>query len=37
MAISGMWVNPDVTKTANSTIAEEYLEYAKQNCVDIEK
>jgi len=37
MAISGMWVNPDVTKTANSKIAEEYLEYAQQHCVEFEE
>ena len=37
MAISGMWVNPDVTKTANSTIAEEYLEYAKLHCVNLKE
>lgn len=37
MAISGMWVNPDITKTANSKIAEEYLEYAQQHCVEFEE
>ena len=36
MAISGIWVNPDVTKTADSKIAQEYLEYAKQHCVEVE-
>ena len=36
MAISGIWVNPDVTKTADSKIAQEYLEYAKQYCVEVE-
>ena len=35
MAISGIWVNPDVTKTGDSKIAEEYLEYAKQHCVEV--
>ncbi len=35
MAISGIWVNPDVTKTAGTKIAEEYLEYAKQHCIEI--
>ena len=36
MAISGIWVNPDVTKSAGSKIAQEYLEYAKQKILEIE-
>lgn len=35
MAISGLWVNLDVTKTANSKIAEEYLQYAEEHCKEI--
>lgn len=35
MAISGIWINPDVNKTANSYIAAEYLKYATQHCVEI--
>lgn len=35
MAISGIWVNPDVNKTANLYIATEYLKYATQHCVEI--
>ncbi len=35
MAISGMWVNPDVTHTANSPLAKEYLKYAEENCIEI--
>lgn len=30
MAISGLWVNPDILKTANTDLAREYLKYAEK-------
>ena len=30
MAISGLWVNPDILKTANTNLAREYLKHAEK-------
>ena len=34
MAISGLWVNPDILKTANTDLAREYLKYAEEGMTE---
>lgn len=37
LAISGLWVKEDVTKDSNSKVAQEYLDYANENSIELIK